>query len=217
MKSFEEEMGNYQNEKAFLYKDEYDFAVNPGEELKDTEDDELTKNAVLEVNPFTSFLSEKEAQKMETITNFKFEDVVETVTDAVSTVADAVTSVLEPAPAEKSLAQQITGSETSPAGTTADIPAARPAAESKPLAAESLETTQDLENRVNVISSTSKTPIPEPEIIPDASIATSEETAVADQSENNNSNKSKLPYAAGAAGIAAAVAAVLIAKRRKEK
>ena len=217
MKSFEEEMGNYQNEKAFLYKDEYDFAVNPGEELKDKEDDELTKNAVLEVNPFTSYLSEKEAQKMETITNFKLEDVVETVTDAVSTVADAVTSVLEPVPAEKSLAQQITGSETNPAGTTADIPAATPAAESKPLAAESLETTQDLENRVNVISSTSKTPIPEPEIIPDASIATSEETAVADQSENNNSNKSKLPYAAGAAGIAAAVAAVLTAKRRKEK
>ena len=175
MKSFDEEMGNYQNEKAFLYKDEYAFAVNPGEELK-KEDDETAKNAVLEVNPFSSFLSGKEAEKMEAITNFKLEDVVETMAE--------------------------------------------------------------------VISSTKDTPIPEPEVIPDASIASSEETAVAEQSSavineqtgaqaastvleaadnasvtksTGKSNKSKLPYAAGAAGIAAAVAALLIVKRRKNK
>ena len=167
MKSFDEEMGNYQNEKAFLYKEEYAFAVNPGEELK-KDDDDTAKNAVLEVNPFTSYLSGKEAEKMEKITNFKLEDVVETMTE--------------------------------------------------------------------VISSTDASSIPEPEVIPDAAIATSEETAVADQTSavtviepgettaaltsstpNSKSSKTKFALIAGAAGIAAAAAALLIVKRRKEK
>ncbi len=86
MKPFEEEMGNYQNEKAFLYKEnEFDFAVNPGEEIKEEKKEDTTELASLEVNPFSSFLSEKEAAKVEAITNFKIEEVVKTVEKAVVT------------------------------------------------------------------------------------------------------------------------------------
>ena len=91
MKPFEEEMGNYQNEKAFLYKDEeYSFAVNPGEEIKDEDEkqDETIQLAALEVNPFTSFLSEKEAQKAEAITNFKVEETVAEVVKASTSAED---------------------------------------------------------------------------------------------------------------------------------
>ena len=88
MKPFEEEMGNYQNEKAFLYKEEeYSFAANPGEEVKEEEKKEETiELAALEVNPFSSFLSEKEAEKVEAITNFKVE---ETVAEVVKTSTSA--------------------------------------------------------------------------------------------------------------------------------
>ena len=74
MKSFDEEMGNYQNDKAFLYKDEYSFAVNPGEAVKDDEEQMEDQNT-LEVNPFSSFLSAEDSAKMEQITSFKLEDV----------------------------------------------------------------------------------------------------------------------------------------------
>ena len=92
MKPFEEEMGNYQNEKAFLYKDEeYSFAVNPGEEIKEEEkQNDTTQLAALEVNPFSSFLSEKEAAKVEAITNFKVEEVVEKIVDKVAEVASDI-------------------------------------------------------------------------------------------------------------------------------
>ena len=86
MKPFEEEMGNYQNEKAFLYKEnEFDFAVNPGEEIKEEKKEDTTELASLKVNPFSSFLSEKEAAKVEAITNFKIEEVVKPVEKAVVT------------------------------------------------------------------------------------------------------------------------------------
>ncbi len=90
MKPFEEEMGNYQNEKAFLYKDEeYSFAVNPGEEVKEEEKKETTiELAALEVNPFSSFLSEKEAKKVEAITNFKVEETVAEVVKASTSSED---------------------------------------------------------------------------------------------------------------------------------
>ncbi len=161
MKSFEEEMGVYQNEKAFLYKDEYDFAVNPGEKVEDKKDTEITQNTVLEVNPFTSFLSEKEAAKVEAITKFKLENITEKVSEKITeTVTNtAITSVEQ---------------------------------------------------------------IPVPEVIPEAEIATSEETAVAvpvvtETTVDEPNNKSKIPVIAATAGIAAAIAALFIAKKRKEK
>ena len=161
MKSFEEEMGVYQNEKAFLYKDEYDFAVNPGEKVEDKKNTEITQNTVLEVNPFTSFLSEKEAAKVEAITKFKLENITEKVSEKITeTVTNtAITSVEQ---------------------------------------------------------------IPVPEVIPEAEIATSEETAVAvpvvtETTVNEPNNKSKIPVIAATAGIAAAIAALFIAKKRKEK
>ncbi|MBP5469677.1 MAG: hypothetical protein J6Z11_10600 [Candidatus Riflebacteria bacterium] len=90
MKPFEEEMGNYQNEKAFLYKEtEYDFAVNPGEEIKEEEKKDTTiELSSLEVNPFSSFLSEKEAEVIEAITNFKVEETVAEAAKASTNGAD---------------------------------------------------------------------------------------------------------------------------------
>ena len=188
MKPFEEEMGNYQNEKAFLYKDEeYSFAVNPGEEVKEEEKKETAiELAALEVNPFSSFLSEKEAAKVEAITNFKVEE------EKVAVIPVAATS-----------------DDTS----------------------------------AKVAASVSSDDIPQPEVIPQPSIAGKEETAVAvpqiEKSEPTTSlvesessvvgtetsvvepvettKKSHGKLIAAMAGIAAAISAVFIAKQRKEK
>ena len=95
MRSFEEEMGNYANEKAFLYKEEYDFSVNPGEEIKQNEKQEENSLAVLEVNPFASFLPKEDVAKMESITNFKV-DTSEALAKAEITEAEPEPVVVEP-------------------------------------------------------------------------------------------------------------------------
>ncbi|SEQ36801.1 Protein of unknown function, DUF481 [Treponema bryantii] len=197
MKSFEEEMGVYQNEKAFLYKDEYDFAVNPGEKVEDKKDTEIAQNTVLEVNPFTSFLSEKEAAKVEAITKFKLENITEKVSEKITeTVSDSVPETL-PQVLSETVAQTVSETIT-----------------------ESIS-----ENTAETVTNTTITSveqIPVPEVIPEAEIATSEETAVAvpvvtETTVNEPNNKSKIPVIAATAGIAAAIAALFIAKKRKEK
>ena len=78
MRSFEEEMGDYQNDKSFLYQDALDFALDPDED-SDSHDQELqvTEQIAMAdlpvVNPFSSFLSQEDAHKVEEITNYSLE------------------------------------------------------------------------------------------------------------------------------------------------
>lgn len=196
MKSFDEEMGNYQNDKAFLYKDEeYSFAVNPGEEIKEEEKEETVQLAALEINPFTSFLPEEDAVKVEAITNFKVEEVV---AEKVAPVTEAVTeTVTEVAEAVSDISQKVN--------------------EKIEKVSESLEKVSD------VVES-----IPLPEVIPQPSIAGSEETAVAVpvvSAETNaepsatvttSKEKSNGKLIAVVAVLTAAIAGVFIAKKGKK-
>ena len=72
MKSFEEEMGSFNTEKAYLQEEEFAFAINPGEKEK-TETKAKEEEKVLEINPFSSFLSAEDAKAVEQITNFTVE------------------------------------------------------------------------------------------------------------------------------------------------
>nr|MCR5189316.1 hypothetical protein [Treponema sp.] len=78
MKSFEEEMGEYQNDMAFLYADEVVLDTDPENDFETSEEDaskEQVANAGLpEVNPFTSYLSEEDAKIVENITNYSLEE-----------------------------------------------------------------------------------------------------------------------------------------------
>ncbi|MCR4741618.1 MAG: hypothetical protein K5866_01935 [Treponema sp.] len=103
MRSFEEEMGEYQNEKAFLYQDELDFALNPEEDTEE-HDQELQVSEQIAmadlpvVNPFSSFLSEEAAQKVEEITNYSLEKEEAKAEEEKSII---LASVKETEPAEK--------------------------------------------------------------------------------------------------------------------
>ena len=188
MKPFEEEMGNYQNEKAFLYKDEeYSFAVNPGEEVKEEEKKETTiELAALEVNPFSSFLSEKEAAKVEAITNFKVEETVAEVVKASTSAEDIPLPEVIPQP-------KLAGSE--------ETAVAVPVVEDDTKSAEDNTKLAEADTKSAEVDSSGA--VVEPVETTNVSPATSK--------------KSHGKLIGVIAGIAAAIAAVFIAKQRKEK
>ena len=190
MKPFEEEMGNYQNEKAFLYKDEeYSFAVNPGEEVKEEEKKEETiELAALEVNPFSSFLSEKEAEKVEAITNFKVEEVVEKVVDKVTEVASDI-----PVPEVIPQPSIAVSEETAVAEPVVEDSEKKMVEHTENKVVEPVETTAESSSVTATVESTSTTAV------------------------SSTSKKSHGILIGVIAGIAAAISAVFIANKRKEK
>ncbi len=77
MKSFEEEMGEYQNEKAFLYTEEKALEVDPENDIDQPEVDtekQYANAGIPDVNPFSSYLSEEDAKIVEEITNYSLEE-----------------------------------------------------------------------------------------------------------------------------------------------
>lgn len=202
MKPFEEEMGNYQNEKAFLYKDEeYSFAVNPGEEVKEEEKKEETiELAALEVNPFSSFLSEKEAEKVESITNFKVEEVVEKV-------------------AEKVVEKVASAEDSKVAEVASDIPV--PEVIPQPSIAVSEETAVAepvVENSENkMVEHTENKVVESVETSSETSSVTASAESATTTAVSSTSKKSHGILIGVIAGIAAAISAVFIANKRKEK
>ena len=202
MKPFEEEMGNYQNEKAFLYKDEeYSFAVNPGEEVKEEEKKEETiELAALEVNPFSSFLSEKEAEKVESITNFKVEEVVEKV-------------------AEKVVEKVASAEDSKVAEVASDIPV--PEVIPQPSIAVSEETAVAepvVENSENKVAEHTENKVTAPaETTAESSLVTATSESTTTTAVSSTSKKSHGILISVIAGIAAAISAVFIANKRKEK
>ena len=133
MRSFDEEMGTYQNEKAYLLKDEYSFAINPGEAPKDEEEDDNTQQASLEVNPFASFLPAEDVAKMEQITNFKLDDFVKEENAKAEKVAAEK--------AAQKAATTIPAVATKPAATTAPAATATAATTTAPAATATSTTT----------------------------------------------------------------------------
>ena len=215
MKPFEEEMGNYQNEKAFLYKEtEYDFAVNPGEEIKEEEKKDTTiELSSLEVNPFSSFLSEKEAEVIEAITNFKVEETVAEAAKASTNGVDIPLPEVIPQPkfaasVESAVAEPLVEKDT------------------KKSADSVLDT-----GRIGVNNGTDLRVKPEddtnePEVDAKLANAASESADVSTKSTKvntsavdatRNTKKTNGIIFAAIGAVAAALAAVFIVKRRKDK
>lgn len=111
MRSYEEEMGNFTNEKAYLYQDEFAFSANPDDDNKTEEEiqqetlettgDLIAQASTPEVNPFSSFLSEEDAKAVEQITNYVVEkpvveEVAETKVEEVPVVAETTVEVAQP-------------------------------------------------------------------------------------------------------------------------
>ncbi len=206
MKSFDEEMGNYQNEKSFLYKEEYSFAVNPGEEIEDKKEEDTATLAALEINPFSSFLSEDAAQKMEKITNFTLEDVqpvaVETVVRSEpEPVADTTENVIS-VPDTATFAEQ-TRSGIQNSQSELDL-RVEPEDDSNVALADS-----------NVALADTKAALADTK----AALADTK-AALADTNKNAVSKSNKIPLAVAgglaAAGLITAAGAVIISKKRKE-
>ena len=90
MKSFEEEMGEFQNEKAFLYADTVELETDPDNDVdveeKTDKNSQIAEVSLPEVNPFSSYLSEEDAKIVEQITNYSLiamADTKETSPDVV--------------------------------------------------------------------------------------------------------------------------------------
>ena len=216
MKPFEEEMGNYQNEKAFLYKDEeYSFAVNPGEEIKeeDEKQDETIQLAALEVNPFTSFLSEKEAEKVEAITNFKVEETVAEVVKASTSAEDIPLPEVIPQP-------KLAGSEE----TAVAVPVVESGKSNTDLRVKPEDDTKspedDTKSPVGGTKSSevgSKLSEVDTKSLEVETKLTEAESHSLEADTSSTSKKSHGILIGVIAGIAAAISAVFIANKRKEK
>ena len=209
MKSFDEEMGNYQNEKAFLYKDEYSFAVNPGEEIEDKKEEDTATLAALEINPFSSFLSEEAAQKMEKITNFTLEDVQPV---AEVPVADKNIETVIPALDAATFAEQ-TRSGISAAQTEKDL-RVKPEDDNY-VAKDDTEVAADTSENVIPVLDTATFAEQTRSGIQNAQ---ADSKATLDAKASTKSNKIPLAVAGGlaAAGLITAAGAIIISKKRKE-
>ena len=72
MRPFEEEMGETENSKAYLYEDD-DLAIDPDKDFGTVEKTKKVASAdAPKTNPFSSYLSEKDAKAVEKITSYTF-------------------------------------------------------------------------------------------------------------------------------------------------
>ena len=98
MRSYEEELGTYQNEKAFLYEDQYSFAVNPGETAP-VKPKAKTEPVAAEITAITAAATTAVATTATTATTTA-------PTTAATTVAEASSSVVLREPQEQQIAPQ---------------------------------------------------------------------------------------------------------------
>ena len=81
MKSYEEEMGEYQNDKSFLYEEEITLNTDPDHDVDEIKTDKNANKYAMagipDVDPFSSYLSKEDAKVVSKITNFSIEKVQE--------------------------------------------------------------------------------------------------------------------------------------------
>jgi len=102
MRTFEEEMGEYSNDKAYLYQEEFAFAVTPDEDKNDETEDLDTANSQLialssipDVNPFASFLSEEDTKVVEEITNYSITEIRKELEEQIEELSGKTTEKTE--------------------------------------------------------------------------------------------------------------------------
>ena len=118
MRPFEEEMGETENSKAYLYEDDV-LAIDPDKDFGTVEKTKKVASAdAPKTNPFSSYLSEKDAKAVEKITSYTF---VPKTPAAVSKPTEAVASNTadeKPTPALASKAVEVAASNKAEEKTT---------------------------------------------------------------------------------------------------
>lgn len=110
MKSYEEEMGEYQNDKSFLYEEEITLNTDPDHDVDEIKTDKNANKYAMagipDVDPFSSYLSKEDAKVVSKITNFSIEKVqeeakiiaknqVEAVSNKIETVNEVIQNIKE--------------------------------------------------------------------------------------------------------------------------
>lgn len=112
MRPFEEEMGETENSKAYLYEDD-DLAIDPDKDFGTVEKTKKVASAdAPKTNPFSSYLSEKDAKAVEKITSYTFVPKTPAAVSKPTEAAASNTADEKPAPALASKAAEVAASNT---------------------------------------------------------------------------------------------------------
>ena len=112
MRPFEEEMGETENSKAYLYEDD-DLAIDPDKDFGTVEKTKKVASAdAPKTNPFSSYLSEKDAKAVEKITSYTFVPKTPAAVSKPTEAAASNTADEKPAEAVASKAAEAAASNT---------------------------------------------------------------------------------------------------------
>ena len=112
MRPFEEEMGETENSKAYLYEDDV-LAIDPDKDFGTVEKTKKVASAdAPKTNPFSSYLSEKDAKAVEKITSYTFVPKTPAAVSKPTEAAASNTADEKPTPAVASKAAEAAASNT---------------------------------------------------------------------------------------------------------
>ena len=235
MKSFEEEMGEFQNEKAFLYADTVELETDPDNDVdveeKTDKNSQIADVSLPEVNPFSSYLSEEDAKIVEQITNYSLEEIKKeesvliAMADTKETSPDVVEASVNDTAVETSAETSVETAVEPALETSTETPAEKTIAEEKSekKAAKKEKSSKKVEKTiVNEAAAGESTSAGEAATAVEAA-SDGEETSVEIIEETKEENKKhNLPLAGwlaiGAGALAAAASAIFgINKNKKVK
>ena len=112
MRPFEEEMGETENSKAYLYEDDV-LAIDPDKDFGTVEKTKKVASAdAPKTNPFSSYLSEKDAKTVEKITSYTFVPKTPAAVSKPTEAAASNTADEKPTPALASKSAEVAASNT---------------------------------------------------------------------------------------------------------
>ena len=118
MRPFEEEMGETENSKAYLYEDDV-LAIDPDKDFGTVEKTKKVASAdAPKTNPFSSYLSEKDAKAVEKITSYTFVPKTPAAVSKPTEAAASNTADEKPTPALASKSAEVAASNTAEEKTT---------------------------------------------------------------------------------------------------
>ena len=118
MRPFEEEMGETENSKAYLYEDDV-LAIDPDKDFGTVEKTKKVASAdAPKTNPFSSYLSEKDAKTVEKITSYTFVPKTPAAVSKPTEAAASNTADEKPTPALASKSAEVAASNTAEEKTT---------------------------------------------------------------------------------------------------
>ena len=150
MRPFEEEMGETENSKAYLYEDDV-LAIDPDKDFGTVEKTKKVASAdAPKTNPFSSYLSEKDAKAVEKITSYTFVPKTPAAVSKPTEAAASNTADEKPTPALASKSAEVAASNTAEEKPAEAV--ASKAAETVPAEKEKLKTYSESRSPARKIS-----------------------------------------------------------------